>query len=112
MSLSTILRVTMETQQRHFFRINVEITICNVEITIYIVVGYRNSLHSKTELFWRRNLAGNKKTYLGLHAKFPKFLSHFKQVWIFIKLSSRVSASASVSVSSVSVNVKSETVIV
>jgi hypothetical protein len=73
----------METQQRHLFSFNVEITFCSV-------LGYPNSLilfHSKTALFWRRNLAGNKKTYFGLRVKFPKFLSDFNQVWIFIKLS-------------------------
>jgi hypothetical protein len=69
MSLSTILRVTMETQKYHLFSINVDVTFCNV-------LDYPNCLilfHSKTAIFWRRNLAGNKKTYLGLHVKFPKF---------------------------------------
>jgi len=71
MSLSTILRVTTETQQRHLFSTNAEITYCNV-------LGYPNSLilfHSKTALFWPRNLFDNNKTYshLGLHVKFPNF---------------------------------------
>jgi hypothetical protein len=82
MPLSTILCAAMETQQCVIFSTNVEIRIsCNVQL-----LGYCNSLipfHSKRALLWRRSLAANNKTHLGLHAKCPTLLSDFNQVWIF-----------------------------
>jgi len=46
--------------------------------------------HSKTVLLWQSDVAGNNKTYLGLHVKCPELFSYFNQSEFSQKISTEV----------------------
>jgi hypothetical protein len=59
----------------------VETQPCVLVLLSKISQQYTNNERCAEKRFWRIYVGGNNKTHVGLHAKCPKFLSDFKQIF-------------------------------